>query len=74
VERLDRTEQPEIEQMAAARSPALVAAAGLDFPLIAKADIGWHGHGVRIDLSRRRRHFAAGLDCGRCATLFAGNL
>ena len=21
--------------------------AGLDFPLIAKPDIGWHGHGVR---------------------------
>lgn len=29
------------------RAMALLAAAGLDFPLIAKPDIGWHGHGVR---------------------------
>jgi hypothetical protein len=73
---MDSRSRPEIEQMAPVRSPAVVAiaAAGLVFPLIAKPDISWHGHGVRLNLSRRRHYFAAGLDCGQCATLFAGNL
>jgi hypothetical protein len=73
---MDSRSRPEIEQMAPVRSPAVVAiaAAGLDFPLIAEPDIDWYGHGVRPDLSRRRHYFAASLDCGRCATFFAGNL
>ena len=29
------------------RALRALAEAGLDFPLIAKPDIGWHGHGVR---------------------------
>lgn len=30
------------------RAARALAEAGLDFPIIAKPDIGWHGHGVRL--------------------------
>jgi hypothetical protein len=73
---MDSRSRPDIEQRAPLRPSAIVAVAtaSLVFPLIAKPDISWHGHGVRLNLSRRRHYFAAGLDCGQCATLFAGNL
>lgn len=29
------------------RAPCALGEAGLDYPLVAKPDIGWHGHGVR---------------------------
>lgn len=44
-----------------ARSLRALDAAGLDFPLVAKPDIGWHGHGVRrIDNVAQLEHYIAG--------------
>ena len=42
------------------RALRAMAEAGLDFPLIAKPDIGWHGHGVRrIDDRSQLAHYLA---------------
>ena len=42
------------------RALRAMAEAGLDFPLIAKPDIGWHGHGVRrIDDRSQLAHYMA---------------
>jgi membrane protein DedA with SNARE-associated domain len=52
------------------RALAALAAAGFDFPLIAKPDIGWHGHGVRcIDGRVRLEDYIAKFPDGQAIVL-----